>query len=112
MLKSKQSANLVRRSGIAAALAALAAATVFSPPLMGQAKEIKVAVIAPISGPWARPGQLIQMGAQMAVDEINAAGGIKSIGGARLRLVVAERVEARCRGRHRVAISPRPGHQR
>ena len=90
MLKSKQSANLQRRNGIAAALAAIAAATVFSPPVMGQAKEIKVAVIAPISGPWARPAQLIQMGAQMAVDEINAAGGIKSIGGARLRLVVAD----------------------
>lgn len=90
MLNKNQSANLKRRSGIAAALAALAAASVFSPPVMGQVKEIKVAVIAPISGPWARPGQLIQMGAQMAVDEINAAGGIKSIGGAKLRLVVAD----------------------
>ena len=90
MWKKREVANPKRRTGIAAALAAMAAASLFSPQVMGQAKEIKVAVIAPISGPWARPGQLIQMGAQMAVDEINAQGGIKSIGGAKLKLIVAD----------------------
>ena len=90
MTKKRAVASPKRRTGIAAALAAVAAASVFSPQVMGQAKEIKVAVIAPISGPWARPGQLIQMGAQMAVDEINATGGIKSQGGAKLKLVVAD----------------------
>ncbi len=90
MWKKRELASPKRRTGIAAALAAVAAASVFSPQVMGQAKEIKVAVIAPISGPWARPGQLIQMGAQMAVDEINATGGIKSQGGAKLKLVVAD----------------------
>lgn len=90
MWKKSEVASPKRRTGIAAALAAVAAASVFSPQVMGQAKEIKVAVIAPISGPWARPGQLIQMGAQMAVDEINATGGIKSQGGAKLKLVVAD----------------------
>ena len=90
MWKKREIANPKRRTGIAAAIAAMAAASVFSPQVMGQAKEIKVAVVAPISGPWARPGQLIQMGAQMAVDEINAQGGIKSIGGAKLKLVVAD----------------------
>lgn len=90
MWKKREVASPKRRTGIAAALAAMAAASVFSPQVMGQAKEIKVAVIAPISGPWARPGQLIQMGAQMAVDEINATGGIKSQGGAKLKLVVAD----------------------
>ena len=44
----------------------------------------------PISGPWARQGQLIQMGAEMAVDEINQKGGIRSLGGAKLKLVVAD----------------------
>jgi branched-chain amino acid transport system substrate-binding protein len=90
MWTSHEVANPKRRTGIAAALAAVAAASVFSPQVMGQAKEIKVAMVAPISGPWARPGQLIQMGAQMAVDEINASGGIKSIGGAKLKLVIAD----------------------
>jgi len=90
MWNKREVANPKRRTGIAAAIAAMAAASVFSPQVMGQAKEIKVAVVAPISGPWARPGQLIQMGAQMAVDEINAQGGIKSIGGAKLKLIVAD----------------------
>ncbi len=82
-------ASVKRRAGLKAALAATVGSA-FSPAGFGQAREIKVAMIAPLSGPWARPGQLIQMGAQMAVDEINAAGGIKSIGGAKLKLVVAD----------------------
>lgn len=81
-----------RRTMVAAAagIAVVSAGALFSGQAAAQAKEIKVAVIAPISGPWARPGQLIQMGAQMAVDEINAAGGIKSQGGAKLKLIVAD----------------------
>jgi branched-chain amino acid transport system substrate-binding protein len=76
----------MRWASVAVALTAAA----FCPVASAQPKEIKVAVIAPISGPWARQGQLIQMGAQMAVDEINEKGGIKSLGGAKLRLVVAD----------------------
>jgi branched-chain amino acid transport system substrate-binding protein len=37
-----------------------------------QAKPIKIAMIAPLSGPWARQGQLMRMGAEMALEEINA----------------------------------------
>ena len=49
-----------RWAGLAAGIAATAVAATFSPDLLAQqAKEIKVAVIAPISGPWARQGQLI-----------------------------------------------------
>ena len=48
-----------------AAMPALAAA---------QVKEVKVALIAPFSGPWARQGDLMLKGAQMAVDDINAQG--------------------------------------
>lgn len=55
-----------------------------------QAKPIKIAMIAPLSGPWARQGQLMRMGAEMAIEEINAGGGIKAIGGAKLELVVAD----------------------
>ena len=93
MLMNTKVSSFKRRAGIAAAGAtAFAALTgaAFSPAVLAQAKEIKVAVIAPISGPWARPGQLIQMGAQMAVDEINQKGGIASMGGAKLKLIVAD----------------------
>ncbi|MBV8888065.1 MAG: ABC transporter substrate-binding protein [Alphaproteobacteria bacterium] len=54
------------------------------------AKDVKVALIAPLSGPWARQGQLMQMGADMAIDEINQKGGIKALGGAKMKLVVAD----------------------
>ena len=87
MWPKTESSSVARRAALVAGIALTAA---FSPGAWAQAKEVKVAVIAPISGPWARQGQLIQMGAEMAVDEINQKGGIKSLGGARLKLVVAD----------------------
>jgi branched-chain amino acid transport system substrate-binding protein len=50
-------------------------------------KEVKIAMLVPLSGPWARQGILEQMGARMAVDDVNSAGGIRSMGGAKLTLV-------------------------
>ena len=55
-----------------------------------QTKAVKLALIAPLSGPWARQGQLVRLGAEMARDEINDKGGIKALGGAKLELVVAD----------------------
>jgi branched-chain amino acid transport system substrate-binding protein len=52
--------------------------------------EVKVALIAPFSGPWARQGDLMLKGAQMAVDAINAQGGIKALGGAKMKIVVID----------------------
>ena len=45
-------------------------------------------MLVPLSGPWARQGILEQMGARMAIDDVNEAGGIKALGGAKLKLVV------------------------
>ncbi len=90
MWPKSESSSVGRRTGLAAGIAAAALAAAFSPVVSAQQKEVKVAVIAPISGPWARQGQLIQAGAEMAVDEINQKGGIKALGGARLKLVVAD----------------------
>ena len=44
-------------------------------------------MLVPLSGPWARQGILEQMGARMAIDDVNNAGGIKSLGGAKLKLL-------------------------
>jgi branched-chain amino acid transport system substrate-binding protein len=49
--------------------------------------EVKIAMLMPLSGPWARSGVLEQMGARMAIDDVNAAGGIKALGGAKLKLM-------------------------
>jgi branched-chain amino acid transport system substrate-binding protein len=59
-------------------------------PAEAETKEVKVALIAPLSGPWARQGQLMRMGADMAIDEINQNGSIKAVDGAKLVLVVAD----------------------
>ena len=53
-------------------------------------KEIKVALIAPLSGPWARQGYLVKLGADMAIEDINNTGGIKALGGAKIKLVVSD----------------------
>jgi branched-chain amino acid transport system substrate-binding protein len=77
------------RSGFALAAVAVALLTVTT-QAPAQTKEVKVALIAPFSGPWARQGDLMLKGAEMAVDDINAQGGIKALGGAKLKLVVID----------------------
>src|SRR5437763_6747186 len=67
--------------GAAAALGAL--------PAIGraQAKEVKLGYILPVTGPLAFEAQLSLNGLQLAVDEINAAGGVKALGGAKPALL-------------------------
>src|ERR1700751_2946217 len=60
------------------------------PVVAQQPNEGEVALIVPLSGPWARQGQLERMGAEMAIDDINNSGGIKSLGGAKVNLVVLD----------------------
>ncbi|MGH7266278.1 MAG: ABC transporter substrate-binding protein [Candidatus Rokuibacteriota bacterium] len=55
--------------------------------LRGQARELKIGHIHPLSGFLAFDGGLVTNGLTLAVEEINAGGGIKSLGGARLALV-------------------------
>src|ERR1700760_1573296 len=74
-----------RRGALGLGLASGAAA--LARRARAQVKEVKIAILVPLSGPWARQGILEQMGARMAVDDINNAGGIKSLGGAKLRLI-------------------------
>ena len=76
------------------ALAGMAAAMALALPggaaLAQVPKDIKVAVVVPLSGPWARNGELHVKGAQAAVDDINAAGGIKALGGAKMKLLIID----------------------
>src|SRR6201993_4593677 len=69
---------------------ALAAALAAPGPAAAQQKDVEIALIVPLSGPWARQGQLERMGAEMAIDDINKSGGIKSLGGGKFELVVAD----------------------
>ena len=42
----------------------------------------------PLSGPWARQGQVMRAAAELAIEQINAGGGIRAHGGRPLELVV------------------------
>ena len=53
-------------------------------------KVVKVGNIIPLSGPSASVGQQGKNAREMAVEEINSAGGIKSLGGAKLKMVYAD----------------------
>lgn len=83
--------NSSRRS-LGKTFAALSAAVFwtmhFGPAAVAQPSDVKIGVIMPISGPWARMGQLYVKGAELAVDHINAQGGVKALGGAKIKLIV------------------------
>ena len=78
--------SLGRRSALGLGLAAGASA-VAPRRARAQVKEVKIAMLVPLSGPWARQGILEQMGARMAIEDVNNAGGIKALGGAKLKLM-------------------------
>jgi branched-chain amino acid transport system substrate-binding protein len=77
---------LTRRTMLAAT-----AATLIAPRAFAQSPaEVKVGLLVPLSGLYARPGAVMKMGAEMAIDHINKAGGVKALGGAKLKLVVLD----------------------
>lgn len=80
--------DFTRRSA-AISIAAIAYAFTAGPSHAAP-QPVKLAVIVPLSGPWARNGELHLKGAQLAVEQINAAGGIKALGGAMIELVVGD----------------------
>jgi branched-chain amino acid transport system substrate-binding protein len=53
-------------------------------------ETVKIGLLVPLSGIYARPGQVMRMGAELGVEDINAAGGIQALGGAKLELVVLD----------------------
>src|SRR2546423_8335739 len=49
--------------------------------------EVKVGLIAPLTGPWARQGDLMLKGANLAIEHITADGGGNALNGAKLKLL-------------------------
>ena len=83
--------TFLEAAGLGAAGAAAGTAGLgFPAVLRAQARTFKVGVVHPVTGPLAEPGQACRLGAQMAADAINAAGGIKSLGGAKLELILGD----------------------
>ncbi len=73
-------------------LQAGAAASALGAPglLLAQPRSIKIGLVHPVSGGLAYSGGQGRLGCQLAIDEINAAGGIKSMGGARLEAALGD----------------------
>jgi branched-chain amino acid transport system substrate-binding protein len=70
--------RFVAQAGVAASALAF--------PLVGgaQARSVRIGVLHPVTGALAYSGQQCREGALMAIDDINKAGGIKSLGGAKI----------------------------
>ena len=78
--------RFLKRSAALSAGAALG----FPAILRAQSGPVKVGVLHPVTGFLAYSGNLCRLGAQLAIGEINASGGIKSLGGARLQAVLGD----------------------
>jgi branched-chain amino acid transport system substrate-binding protein len=68
-----------------------AAAAVAAPAVLrAQGAAVKVGILHPVSGVLSYSGQQGRIGAQLAVEEINAAGGIKALGGAKIEPMLGD----------------------
>ena len=86
-----KSVILSRRGLLKAGAATAIAGSIAAPTVLrAQAATVKVGVLEPLTGNLAYNGTQARAGAQFAIDAINAAGGIKSMGGAKLEAVVAD----------------------
>ena len=75
---------------IAIVLGLVGLATMSNPAPAGAADEVRIGVVSPMTGPTAKFGQAQKNALSMAADDVNAAGGIKSLGGAKIRLVFGD----------------------
>ena len=77
--------QLTRRATLTAA-AMLAAPAI----LRAQPAPVKLGILQPVTGALAQDGELGRLGAQIAIDDVNAAGGIPGLGGAKLEMVFGD----------------------
>ena len=91
---SNDRARISRRKFLqSSALGAAAAAsgTLAAPRVLrAQGAPVKLGVLHPVSGALSYSGQQGRLGATIAIDEINAAGGIKALGGAKIDPVLGD----------------------
>src|SRR5215204_3550381 len=90
---SRQFLSVSRRRFLhSTALGAAAAASVLQAPsvLRAQGAAVKVGILHPVSGALSYSGQQGRIGATLAIEEINAAGGIKALGGAKIEPVLGD----------------------
>ena len=57
---------------------------------LAQPAEVEIAIIDAQTGPFSTNGSRVIKGAEWAAEDINAAGGIKALGGAKVKLVITD----------------------
>jgi branched-chain amino acid transport system substrate-binding protein len=82
--------NMKKRRQFLINTSALAASAALPIGARAQANAVKVGVLHPVTGFLAYSGNLSRLGAQMAIEDINKAGGIKSLGGAPLQPILGD----------------------
>jgi branched-chain amino acid transport system substrate-binding protein len=90
MHSDKNNPRVPSRRKAVQGLGALGLAAALPRAARGQAKAVNVGVILPLSGANAQFGINSRQGIELVADEINAAGGLKGLGGAKINLVVAD----------------------
>ncbi len=91
MTDTTGASGMRRREFLATGAAALGVGlTGFPAVLRAQAAPVKIGLIHPVSGFIAFSGTQCREGAMMAIADINAAGGIKSLGGAKIEAMLAD----------------------
>lgn len=88
-MSTRETGFLSRRAALAGGFAAsglLAAPAV----VRAQGPVLKLGILQPVTGALAQDGDLGRTGAELAISEINAAGGIKALGGARVEMVFGD----------------------
>jgi branched-chain amino acid transport system substrate-binding protein len=93
-MRDIHSKNLPDRRQALKGLAAAGLASAFPLSTLAQSKPINVGVILPLSGANAQFGINSRQGIELVVDELNASGGLKALGGAKINLVVADSTSA------------------
>jgi branched-chain amino acid transport system substrate-binding protein len=82
---------IVTRRRVLAGAGATAIATLGAPHILrAQAQAVKVGIIHPVTGGVSYSGTQGRAGALMAIEDINAKGGIKSLGGAKIDALLAD----------------------
>jgi branched-chain amino acid transport system substrate-binding protein len=89
-MPKKSSTTELNRRTLLAGTASLLAAPMVLRPAFAQGKTVNVGVIMPLSGANAQFGINSRNGIELVADEINATGGIKALGGAKINLIVAD----------------------
>lgn len=91
--------RLTRRASLAAA-STLALPLALPAALRAQPAAIKIGLVHPVTGALGEGGQRCRLGGQAAIADVNAAGGIKAMGGAKLEALLGD-----AQGRPEIAAS-------